>query len=180
MSAHAKLRTLGLALALAASPLAGAEDIDIFSGRGNLALPNLIIILDNTGNWGSSFPRPSQPLNCGNSSSQSTRYCAAKTALYNAINSINTSAGAKINVGLMLFNYNNGKANTPSRRRRSRPATRTARSSGSPCSRSRRRRNRRCSASSAASTNPATKAWATRRTRCRWRRRAATSAALPC
>src|SRR6185295_1867540 len=40
-----------------------------------------------------------------------SRFCATKTALYNAVNSINTSAGAKINIGLMLFNYNNGKAN---------------------------------------------------------------------
>src|SRR5213595_2040172 len=98
--------------AFAASITARAEDIDLFSGQNNLALPNLIIILDNTGNWGSSFPRPNSPINCGSSSNQSTRYCAAKTALYNAVNSLDVSAGAKINVGLMLFNYNNGKANT--------------------------------------------------------------------
>jgi type IV pilus assembly protein PilY1 len=101
-----------LALALFAAKPALAEDIDLFAGGGNLAIPNLFIIVDNTANWGASFPAPTTPQNCGSTAQQrATRYCAIKTALYGAINGLNTSGGGKIRIGLMFFNYNNGVAN---------------------------------------------------------------------
>lgn len=109
MKPTAVMKTLCLLLVLAGSTAALAEDIDLFAGATNVALPNLIIVVDNTANWGNQFPAPIGPRDCGGSNS--TRYCSVKTALYNTVNSLNTANGAKVNLGLMLFNYNAGKAN---------------------------------------------------------------------
>ncbi len=112
MKPSAMAKILCLALAFPPGPAARAEDIDLFAAKSTAALPNLIIILDNTANWNRPLAGPTAPLSCGSSISQSTRYCGVKTELYNAVESVSTRNGAAINVGLMLFNYANGKANT--------------------------------------------------------------------
>ena len=111
---------------------------------------------------------------------RTTRYCAAKTALYNAINGISTATGAKMNIGLMLFNYNNGKANTgvaPTNLKTGNSDGSFVRYAVRPLTPPTRRRS--CPRSSV-STRTTTRAWATRRTRCRWRKRGAISAGCRC
>src|SRR5512141_1651327 len=98
MKPTAVMKTLCLLLVLAGSTAAPAEDIDLFAGATNVALPNLLIVVDNTANWGNQFPAPIGPRDCGGSNS--TRYCSVKTALYNTVNSLNTANGAKVNLGL--------------------------------------------------------------------------------
>src|SRR5438093_634373 len=52
MKLNSVTRILCLALALAASMPVRAEDIDLFAGRTNIAAPNLIIVLDKSGDQG--------------------------------------------------------------------------------------------------------------------------------
>jgi type IV pilus assembly protein PilY1 len=108
------------ALAFVLSPPACAEDIDIYSGAtGAGALPNVLIVLDNSANWSSSIggapcyytengvvqigdgPKATSP-----GQEQGTKMAIEKCALYNLIDALPTNADgtAMYNVGLMLFN----------------------------------------------------------------------------
>jgi type IV pilus assembly protein PilY1 len=77
---------------------AQAEDIDLFNGDpANRAPANVLIILDNTANWGATAKNWSSAY-CG---SDGKKFCYEKEALAKVIP---TLAGAKgINVGLMLL-----------------------------------------------------------------------------
>ena len=92
-----------------------AEDIDIFAGLPvDDALPNVLLIWDNSANWssnipasdcsfsdGSGGPKPSAP-----GKEQGTKMAIEKCAIYNVIDQLPTgpSGEARFNVGLMLFN----------------------------------------------------------------------------
>jgi len=83
---NTRIAIFSLALVSLVLPLrAVAEDIDLFVGRSTAATeaPNVLLILDNTANWG-----------------PDARFQAQKRALVSAFNSLPTG---KINVGLMMF-----------------------------------------------------------------------------
>ncbi|WP_332820874.1 pilus assembly protein [Pseudomonas sp.] len=109
-----------------------AEDVDLFAGitPPNSGLPNVLLILDNSANWGSNIPvadcyykdngvvvkdpdgvsvgPPDGSVKGKDSPSveQGKKIAIEKCALYNAIDALPTEAdgGAKFNVGFMLFN----------------------------------------------------------------------------
>ncbi|HVE50168.1 MAG TPA: PilC/PilY family type IV pilus protein [Casimicrobiaceae bacterium] len=111
------LRRLGftLVLALAATAPVRAEDIDIFAGLP-LAdeLPNVLLVWDNSANWGANIPVPNCSFSDGSGGpkpnapgkEQGTKMAIEKCAIYNAIVAVPTgpSGEARFNVGLMLFN----------------------------------------------------------------------------
>lgn len=113
--------------ALALHCSAYAEDVDLFAGitPPNSGLPNVLLILDNSANWGSNIPvadcyykdggvvvkNPDgtpvgPPGGNGKGAEQGTKMAIEKCALYNAIDALPTEANgdAKFNVGFMLFN----------------------------------------------------------------------------
>ena len=116
-----------LSAILLASPLwALAEDIDLFVSRNSsVDAPNVLLVIDNGANFSASVStqvcRISASGNVYTSTSggQADNIAANATALngtagaveqcglYSVINSMDTSAGVKINVGVMVFNANN-------------------------------------------------------------------------
>lgn len=99
-----------------------AEDIDLFAGitPADSGLPNVLLILDNSANWGSSISvgncfykdngvvadPPVGPNGSNPGKEQGTKMAIEKCALYNTIDALPTEpdGAAKFNVGLMLFN----------------------------------------------------------------------------
>jgi len=106
---------LGCLLATFVAVPARCEDIDIFAGLpADDELPNVLIVWDNSANWGANLavpncsfsdgsggPKPSAP-----EKEQGTKMAIEKCAIYNVIDALPTGpAGeARYNVGLMLFN----------------------------------------------------------------------------
>lgn len=118
---HTYLPTLRKLAALAAMALtctARAEDIDVYAAEaGTAALPNVLLILDNSANWSSSIDVPdchyrengvltSQGPRSEPPREQGTKMGIEKCALHNLFDAIPTNAdgSARVNVGLMLFN----------------------------------------------------------------------------
>ena len=86
-----------VALALAGTSIAFADDIDIFTaGAGTTSKPNVLIILDNSSNWSAAFGANS--CNTGNMAA-STKFASEMCALKNVIGGLD----ANVRVGLMLF-----------------------------------------------------------------------------
>src|SRR5579862_7005185 len=79
------------ALAGGLSPAARASDIDIFGGAAGTALPDVLIIVDNTSSndaaYSSTCPFTGAPANLPNSNLLDMVYCA----LYGAVDAIKTS-----------------------------------------------------------------------------------------
>src|SRR5690349_4924258 len=107
------------ALALVAPSCAHAEDIDIFSARnGPNELPNVLLLWDNSANWGASFPGPNCSFSDGSGGpktsspgkEQGYKMAIEKCAIYNVIDAlpINPDGSAAFNVGLMMMNANGG------------------------------------------------------------------------
>lgn len=115
---------VGIALALPAA----AEDIDIYSGSSGGELPNVLLILDNSANWGTSIPAPdcyfkdnkvvttAGPKATNPGKEQGKKMAIEKCALYNVIDAlpVKSSGGpnndANFNIAIMLLNEspNNG------------------------------------------------------------------------
>src|SRR3954468_24292975 len=88
--------TFSAVLALS-SAAAKAEDIDIFTGTPpDGAKPNVLIIIDNSSNWGSTLG--ANVCNTGNMAA-STMFAAEMCALTKVVDGLND----KIRVGLMMF-----------------------------------------------------------------------------
>ena len=86
-----------VALALAGTSAAFAEDIDIFTaGAGTTSKPNVLIILDNSSNWSAAFG--ANTCNTGNMAA-STKFASEMCALKNVIGGLD----ANVRVGLMMF-----------------------------------------------------------------------------
>jgi type IV pilus assembly protein PilY1 len=115
LSLHDRLLTAALAAALAAaglfwSSVARADDIDIYStASAENLMPNVLFIIDNTANWGSTITTPAcdEPLARVRTSSpreEGTKMGAEKCALYKLIKSMSVNDLAQFNFGFMLFN----------------------------------------------------------------------------
>lgn len=123
------VRSLVLCLVGAAIALpAAAEDIDIYSGRSGGELPNVLLILDNSGNWGSDIPGDpcyykengvlTNPLvgpapAGGQDGEQGRKIAIEKCALYNVIDAlpvkdhvgtVGPDNDANFNIAIMLMN----------------------------------------------------------------------------
>ena len=91
------------ALAGGLPPPARASDIDIFGGAAGTALPNVLIIVDNTSSndaaYASTCPFTGAPANLPNSNLLDMVYCA----LYGAVDAIKTNPQllSKLNIALM-------------------------------------------------------------------------------
>ncbi|CAJ0796134.1 pilus assembly protein [Ralstonia holmesii] len=97
--------TASLMLALAGSPPAGAEDIDLYTGlQQNAGKPNVLIIFDDGANSDANaqFTCSVQGLTVANPKKSSG---AEQCALYGAIQSINSTSPllGNLNLGLMMF-----------------------------------------------------------------------------
>ncbi len=120
------IRTLTVLTALAAAllPSARASDIDIFGGAGGNAVPNVLIIVDNTSSndasYSSSCPVTGAPANLPNGNLLDMVYCA----LYGAVDAIKTSPQllSKMNIALMSGGSGSNKGGQFYLRRR-RPIT---------------------------------------------------------
>ncbi|MBW8830082.1 MAG: pilus assembly protein PilY [Burkholderiales bacterium] len=114
---------------------AWAEDIDIYSGANSGgALPNVLVILDNSANWSSSTSAAScfykengvvtaaGPKTSSPDKEQGTKMGIEKCALYNLIDALPVRPGASdpsnnalFNVGIMLLNESPGNGAYPRR-----------------------------------------------------------------
>ena len=129
---HKLLRSLLVTLGLATPALFScAEDIDLYAGFSASSVPNVLLVLDNSANWGSSLsvsncyfkdngvvttngPKSSSP-----DKEQGAKMAIEKCALYNLIDalpvkpiggSVTANNNALFNVGLMLFNNSGGNS----------------------------------------------------------------------
>src|SRR4029434_4136180 len=104
-----------LLLALLVPFCTHAEDIDIFSAKnGPNELPNVLILWDNSANWGASLAGPNCSFSDGTGGpkvnepgkEQGYKMAIEKCAIYNVIDALQTNAdgSAAFNVGLMLMN----------------------------------------------------------------------------
>lgn len=121
-SLHSLSRSIALCCGFAALSLpVAAEDIDIYAGVSNGDIPNVLLILDNSANWGSSIPGApcyyknngvvaTPPVGPIPSVEQGRKIAIEKCALYNVIDSLPTrdSGGpdndANFNIAIMLLN----------------------------------------------------------------------------
>jgi len=108
-----KIRLLLLAFALALTAVAPvhADDIDIYSLPNTEGFrPNVLIILDNTANWGSSISTPvcsaagAMVRNSNPGREEGTKMGAQKCALYKLLASLSVTDLSQFNFALMLFN----------------------------------------------------------------------------
>nr|MBA2411309.1 pilus assembly protein PilY [Burkholderiaceae bacterium] len=111
-----------LLLALALTSPAYAEDIDIYSLPSNDGFrPNVLIMLDNTANWGASISTPICDVAAANvrnstpNKEEGTKMGAEKCALYKLIASLSVADLSQFNFAVMLFNEGSDSAGYPRR-----------------------------------------------------------------
>jgi type IV pilus assembly protein PilY1 len=102
---------LAAASCLLAASAVLAEDIDIYSMPSIDGMrPNILIIMDNTANWGANIPTPLCNAAGANvkptspNKEEGTKMGAEKCALYKLIASMSIADLSQFNFGLMLFN----------------------------------------------------------------------------
>ena len=109
------LRRLAVAAAVLALPgLALGEDIDLYTGAPvNGGSPNLMVLLDNAAAWNGdvAFNCPTTSYVSTNNSGKDAGF--EQCALYQALTAISSNSQllGKINMGLMLFDYNSNPTN---------------------------------------------------------------------
>src|SRR6266516_1765835 len=112
---HRPYLTFAFAVLVFVAAPSRAEDIDIFSGLASQnALPNVLIIWDNSANWGADISVPNCSYSDGSGGPKATapnkeqgkKFAIEKCALYNVIYAlpVNADGTARFNIGLMLFN----------------------------------------------------------------------------
>jgi len=106
-------------VAMGASALLHAEDIDIFATRARVEdLPNVLIIWDNSANWSANLAVPDCSFADGSGGPKVTapgkeqgfKFAIEKCAIYNVIHAlpVNADGSANFNIGLMMFNADGG------------------------------------------------------------------------
>ena len=99
-----------LALALAASQPAVAEDIDLYTGLSPQAgKPNVLIVMDNASTWDASATFTCDTAGVVSKNNAGTDVGAEQCALYDAVNSFKNSPTllGNLNLGLMMFGSGN-------------------------------------------------------------------------
>jgi type IV pilus assembly protein PilY1 len=110
---------LAVASCLLAASSALAEDIDIYSMPSIDGMrPNILIMIDNTANWGATIPTPPCPVagarvSTGSPKEEGTKMGAEKCALYTLINSMSVEDLGQFNFALMLFNESPDSSSYP-------------------------------------------------------------------
>jgi type IV pilus assembly protein PilY1 len=101
---------LAAASCLLAASAALAEDIDIYSMPSIDGMrPNILIMIDNTANWGSTIPTtpcnvPGAQVRTESPKEEGTKMGAEKCALYTLISGMSIADLGQFNFALMLFN----------------------------------------------------------------------------
>jgi type IV pilus assembly protein PilY1 len=111
---------LAAASCLLAASAALAEDIDIYSMPATDGLrPNVLIMIDNTANWGANITAPPCDALGANvkptspNKEEGTKMGVEKCALYKLINGMSVADLSQFNIGIMMFNLSPDSSGYP-------------------------------------------------------------------